>query len=46
MFLIGIIVGAIARLGIVGSYVGGFLAPLFSEPPEGTVVHPQASSCR
>ena len=56
MFIVGIIVGAIARfifpgaehmgifmtglLGIVGSYVGGFLARLFSKPPDGAIVHP------
>jgi uncharacterized membrane protein YeaQ/YmgE (transglycosylase-associated protein family) len=56
MFIVGIIVGAIARfifpgvehmgifmtgiLGIVGSYVGGFIARLFSKPPEGAIVHP------
>jgi uncharacterized membrane protein YeaQ/YmgE (transglycosylase-associated protein family) len=56
MFIVGIIVGAIARfifpgaehmgifmtgiLGIVGSYVGGFIARLFSKPPEGAMVHP------
>jgi uncharacterized membrane protein YeaQ/YmgE (transglycosylase-associated protein family) len=27
-------------LGIVGSYVGGFIARLFSKPPEGAIVHP------
>jgi uncharacterized membrane protein YeaQ/YmgE (transglycosylase-associated protein family) len=56
MFIVGIIVGAIARfifpgvehmgifmtgiLGIVGSYVGGFIARLFSKPPEGALIHP------
>jgi uncharacterized membrane protein YeaQ/YmgE (transglycosylase-associated protein family) len=56
MFIVGIIIGAIARfifpgaehmgifmtgiLGIVGSYVGGFLARLFSKPPAGAIVHP------
>lgn len=56
MFLVGIIVGALARLifpgtehmgifmtgilGIVGSYVGGFIARLFSKPPEGAMFHP------
>ena len=56
MFIVGIIIGAIARfifpgaehmgifmtglLGIVGSYVGGFIARLFSKPPEGAIVHP------
>ena len=27
-------------LGIVGSFVGGFIARLFSKPPEGTPIHP------
>ena len=27
-------------LGIVGSFVGGFIARLFSRPPEGTPIHP------
>jgi uncharacterized membrane protein YeaQ/YmgE (transglycosylase-associated protein family) len=56
MFIVGIVIGAIARfifpgaehmgifmtgiLGIVGSYVGGFIARLFSKPPEGAIVHP------
>ena len=56
MFIIGVIVGAIARLlmpgsehmgfvmtgvlGIVGSFVGGFIARLFSKPAPGTPVHP------
>lgn len=56
MFIVGIVVGAIARffmpgaehlglvmtgvLGIAGSFVGGFIARLFSKPPEGAVVHP------
>lgn len=56
MFIVGIIVGAIARaimpgsehmgiiltgvLGIVGSFVGGFIARLFSKPAPGAVVHP------
>jgi uncharacterized membrane protein YeaQ/YmgE (transglycosylase-associated protein family) len=56
MFIIGIIVGAIARfimpgaenmgilmtgvLGIAGSIVGGFIARIFSRPPEGTPFHP------
>ena len=56
MFIVGIVVGAIARaimpgtahmglimtgvLGIVGSFVGGFIARLFSRPPEGSPVHP------
>ena len=56
MFIVGIVVGLIARaimpgeqhmgllmtglLGIVGSYVGGFIARLFSKPPEGAPFHP------
>ncbi len=56
MFIVGIIVGALARwifpgaehmgifmtgiLGIVGSYVGGFITRLFSQPAEGAVFHP------
>ena len=56
MFIVGIVVGAIARLimpgseglglfmtgllGIAGSFVGGFIARLFSKPAEGAVVHP------
>ena len=56
MFVVGIVVGAIARflmpggealglimtgvLGIAGSFVGGFIARLFSKPAEGAMVHP------
>ena len=56
MFIVGIVVGLIARLilpgahdmgllmtgilGIVGSFVGGLIARLFSKPPEGTPFHP------
>jgi len=56
MFLVGIIIGLIARfvmpgaqhmgllmtgiVGIIGSFVGGFIARLFSKPPEGTPIHP------
>ena len=56
MFIVGVIIGAIARfifpgaahmsiimtgiLGIAGSYVGGFIARLFSKPPEGAPIHP------
>jgi uncharacterized membrane protein YeaQ/YmgE (transglycosylase-associated protein family) len=56
MFIVGIIVGAIAQfilpgahhmgvimtgvLGIVGSFVGGFIARLFSRPPAGAPIHP------
>ena len=56
MFIVGIIVGALARwlmpgaesigllmtgvLGIAGSFVGGFIARLFSKPADGAIVHP------
>ena len=56
MFLIGIVVGAIARLimpgtenigilmtgvlGIAGSFVGGFIARIFSKPADGALFHP------
>jgi uncharacterized membrane protein YeaQ/YmgE (transglycosylase-associated protein family) len=56
MFIVGILVGAIARfifpgvehmgifmtgiLGLVGSYVGGFAARLFSKPAPGAPFHP------
>ena len=56
MFVVGIVVGAIARLimpgtqgigllmtgvlGIAGSFVGGFIARLFSKPPEDSPFHP------
>ena len=56
MFIVGLIVGAIARfilpgashmgiimtgvLGIVGSFVGGFIARLFSKPAPGAPFHP------
>ena len=56
MFIVGIVVGAIARLimpgsehlgllmtgvlGIAGSFVGGFIARLFSQPADGAIVHP------
>ena len=56
MFIIGLIVGAIARwimpgtenmgifmtalLGIAGSFVGGFIARIFSKPADGAMVHP------
>ena len=56
MFVVGIIVGAIARLimpgsehmgllmtgviGIVGSFIGGFIARLFDKPADGALVHP------
>jgi uncharacterized membrane protein YeaQ/YmgE (transglycosylase-associated protein family) len=56
MFIVGIVVGAIARflmpgaehmgllmtgvLGIVGSFVGGAIARLFSKPADGALVDP------
>jgi uncharacterized membrane protein YeaQ/YmgE (transglycosylase-associated protein family) len=56
MFVVGIVVGAIARfimpgtehmgllmtavIGIVGSFIGGFIARLFSKPADGAIVHP------
>lgn len=56
MFVVGIVVGLIARfvvpgsehmglvltgiLGIVGSFVGGFISRLFSQPAEGSSFHP------
>jgi uncharacterized membrane protein YeaQ/YmgE (transglycosylase-associated protein family) len=56
MFIVGIVVGAIARflmpgaehmglvmtglVGIAGSFIGGFIARLFSTPPDGAIVHP------
>ena len=56
MFIVGIVVGAIARLimpgaehmglfmtgllGVAGSFVGGFIARLFSKPDDGALVHP------
>ena len=56
MFVVGIVVGAIARwimpgsenlglimtgvLGIVGSFVGGFIARIFDKPADGALVHP------
>jgi uncharacterized membrane protein YeaQ/YmgE (transglycosylase-associated protein family) len=56
MFIVGIVVGAIAKLvvpgaghlglimtgvlGIVGAFVGGFIARLFSKPPPGAPIHP------
>ena len=56
MFIVGIVVGAIARLimpgsehmglimtgvvGIVGSFIGGFIARLFSKPADGALVPP------
>lgn len=56
MFVVGIVVGAIARfimpgsehigllmtgvLGVAGSFVGGLIARLFSQPAEGSPIHP------
>jgi uncharacterized membrane protein YeaQ/YmgE (transglycosylase-associated protein family) len=56
MFIVGIVIGAIARLilpggphmgiiatgilGIVGSFVGGYIARLFNKPAPGAPVHP------
>ena len=56
MFIVGIVVGAIARfimpgaeqmgllmtgvLGVAGSFVGGFIARLFSKPADGSPFHP------
>ena len=56
MFIVGIVVGAIARaimpgtqgigilmtgvLGVAGSFVGGFIARIFSTPADGALVHP------
>ena len=56
MFIVGIVVGAIARflmpgaenlgifmtgvIGIVGSFVGGFIGSLISKPVEGSMFHP------
>ncbi len=56
MFIVGIVVGAVARfimpgsehlglvmtgvLGVAGSFVGGFIARLFSKPADGALVHP------
>ena len=56
MFIVGIVVGAIARLivpgqehmgliltgvlGIVGSFIGGFIGSLISKPAEGSMFHP------
>ena len=56
MFIVGLVVGAIARfimpgaegmgwimtaiIGIAGSFIGGFIARLFSKPADGAIVHP------
>ena len=56
MFIVGIVVGAMARLimpgsqhlgivltgvlGIAGSFVGGFIARIFSKPADDAVFHP------
>lgn len=45
-FVAGHIMGAhmsllmMGVLGIVGSFVGGFITRLFSKPPEGSPIHP------
>ena len=49
-FIVGLIASAIMHthmgfigttiLGIIGSVVGGFIARLFSKPPEGSSFHP------
>ena len=56
MLIVGLIVGALARLlvpgqehlgflmtslvGVMGSFVGGFIGSVVSEPAEGSVFHP------
>ena len=56
MFIVGVVVGAIARwimpgaqtmgllmtgvVGIVGSFIGGFIARIFNKPADGAIVHP------
>jgi uncharacterized membrane protein YeaQ/YmgE (transglycosylase-associated protein family) len=56
MFIVGLVVGAIARfllpgaqhmgllmtglVGIAGSFIGGFIARVFSKPADGAIVHP------
>jgi len=56
MFIVGIVVGLVARwimpgaqtmgllmtgvIGIAGSFIGGFIARLFSKPADGAIVHP------
>jgi uncharacterized membrane protein YeaQ/YmgE (transglycosylase-associated protein family) len=56
MFVVGLVVGLIARfimpgseqlgllmtgiLGILGSFVGGAIARVFSKPADGALVHP------
>ena len=56
MFIVGIVVGLIARwimpgaqtrgllmtgvVGIVGSFIGGFIARIFNKPADGAIVHP------
>ena len=56
MFIVGLVVGAIARwimpgtenigifttalLGIAGSFLGGFIARMFSNRPDESVLHP------
>ena len=56
MFIVGIVVGAIARLimpgsehigllmtgvlGVLGSFIGGLIANMFSRPADGALLHP------
>ena len=56
MFIVGVVVGVIARwimpgsehlgvlmtglLGVAGSFIGGFIARLFSKPDPGATFHP------
>jgi uncharacterized membrane protein YeaQ/YmgE (transglycosylase-associated protein family) len=56
MFIVGIVVGAIARfimpgsehvgilmtgvLGVLGSFIGGLIASMFSKPADGSLIHP------
>lgn len=56
MFIVGIVVGAIARLimpgsehigllmtgvlGVLGSFIGGLIANMFSKPADGSLIHP------
>lgn len=56
MFIVGVVVGVVARwimpgsehlgllmtglLGVAGSFIGGFIARLFSKPAPGATFHP------
>ena len=56
MFIVGIVVGAMARfiapgsehigilmtgvLGVLGSFIGGLIANMFSKPTDGSLIHP------